>query len=104
MKNKSSIQVLFLLSFIIFNSFQNTYSFSSSSFNKEDSLGNIQRILSPVVNQTFTDLKVPGAIIGVYMGASLGDPCMRSDSRSTPSAIRFPVHAIMPLQSSGSIM
>ena len=67
MKTKSFISVLFLLCFIIISNCQNVRSLSPNNPNSSDSLKNIESVLEQVIVQAFEELKVPGAIIGVFM-------------------------------------
>ncbi|MEO8209532.1 MAG: serine hydrolase domain-containing protein [bacterium] len=61
----ASLTLLFLISFFII---QNTYASDVKSSEKSDSLKSLDSRFKLLVQQAFEELKVPGAIIGVWMG------------------------------------
>lgn len=69
MKAKILALILLLSVSITFCSFQIHIKNSNIVYDKQlDTLNKLETLLAPVVSQTFEELQVPGAIVGVWMG------------------------------------
>lgn len=68
MKIKIILPVMLLFIMTVFTGFHDGNAFSNDNSKNPDSVKSIRQILAPVVVQTFQDLKVPGAIVGVFAG------------------------------------
>ena len=68
MKIKFVISIVAVIVLLISACYQNSSAISKYNLQRPDSLKSINPELAPIVVQAFLDLKVPGAIVGVFIG------------------------------------